>query len=406
MPSQISQIASYSKDLLGASIDYWNGLIVLGKIKIDSGQTIQFHYTSPSNGTDNIVFAKPVINNNDISEFIFAISSLQPVCEAVDVMKNYYFYAFLVAIILIAAMALLFSKLISKPLIKMNQVAAQMANLDFSQEVPVKSTDELGSMAVSLNRLSKNLGTSLSELKVANEQLHLDIEKEKTLEVMRKEFVASVSHELKTPLGIIKGFAEGVKDNIAAHKKDYYIDVILDEIEKMDELVLDLLDLAKLESKAYKLDLESFNIIDLVNDVEARLTTRISEKRISFELEHEPAVSLRVYGDLRRMEQVITNILNNAIRHTEVEGHIRIGVKKLDTLVYVYIENSGNPIAEEEQELIWDRFYRAEKSRDRKSGGTGLGLSIVKNILEMHESQFGVENTQTGVSFYFSLQNA
>ena len=128
---------------------------------------------------------------------------------------------------------------------------------------------------------------------------------------MRKEFVSSVSHELKTPLGIIKGFAEGIKDNIVENKKEYYINVILDEIEKMDELVLDLLDLAKLESKAYKLD--------------------ISEK-------------------------------------------------------------------------IWERFYRAEKSRNRKTGGTGLGLSIVKNVLEMHESQFGVENTDAGVSFYFTLR--
>ncbi|MDF2644746.1 MAG: sensor histidine kinase [Paenibacillus sp.] len=117
----------------------------------------------------------------------------------------------------------------------MNQVVARMVNLDFSEEVPVKSMDEFGSMAISLNRLSKNLGTSLNELKIANEQLQHDIEKEKLLEVMRKEFVASISHELKTPLGIMKGFAEGVKDNIAEHKREHYIDVILDEIDNMDE---------------------------------------------------------------------------------------------------------------------------------------------------------------------------
>ncbi|QGQ99751.1 sensor histidine kinase [Paenibacillus psychroresistens] len=403
IPTQISQMASYNKELLWSSIDYWNGLKLLNHITIEPGKTIQFQYTSPSNGMDNIVFAKPVTKDDGTSEYVFAISSLQPVGEAVDVMKNYYIYGFLVALILIAAMALLFSKIITKPLIKMNQVAARMANLDFSEEVPVKSTDELGNMAVSLNRLSRNLGSSLSELKVANEQLQLDIEKEKLLETMRKEFVASVSHELKTPLGIIKGFAEGVKDNIAEHKREHYIDVILDEIDKMDDLVLDLLDLAKLESKAYKLDAESFDIMDLVGDVEARLINRIKEKRITIKHETE---TLKVYGDFRRIEQVITNILNNAIRHTDYEGSITIGTSKLENKVHIYIENSGSPIAEDDLKLIWDRFYRAEKSRDRKTGGTGLGLSIVKNILEMHDSRFGVENTDNGVRFYFTLMNS
>jgi len=405
IPSEIAQMANYSKDLLWSSIDYWNGLLVLKKIKIEPEKIINFHYTNPSNGMDNIVLAKPIYKDNKLSEFIFVVSTLQPVGEAVDVLKGYYLYAFLAALILIAGMALLFSRIIAKPLIKMNQIAFKMADLDFSEEVTVTSNDELGSMAVSLNRLSKNLRTSLTELKNANEQLQLDIEKEKDREIIRKEFVASVSHELKTPLGIIKGFAEGVKDNIAENKKEHYINVILDEIEKMDELVLDLLDLAKLESNAYKPDMEDFNITDLLNDVETRLINRIYEKKIRLKHEYE-GKNFKVCGDLRRIEQVVMNIMNNAIKHTNHEGDIKIGIKEQKNVVYISIENSGSHIREEDLKRIWERFYRAEKSRDRKTGGTGLGLSIVKNILEIHVSRFGAENTEDGVSFYFTLEKA
>ncbi|WP_235550234.1 sensor histidine kinase [Paenibacillus sp. Soil724D2] len=403
IPTQISQMGSYSRGLLESSIDYWKGLQLLNKIKIEPGKTNQFHYNNPLNGMDNIVFVRPVSKENGTSsEYVFAISSLQPVGEAVDVLRDYYFYAFLVALLFIAVMALLFSKILSKPFIKMNQVATRMANLDFSEEVPVKSMDEFGNMAVSLNRLSKNLGTSLNELKIANEQLQRDIEKEKLLEVMRKEFVASVSHELKTPLGIIKGFAEGVKDHIAEHKREHYIDVILDEIDNMNELVLDLLDLAELESKSYKLDLGCFPIMDLIHNVKDRLTKPINEKKLKLNLENE-GEDLKVFGDLRRLEQVITNILSNAIRHTYYEGFIQINVQQIQNSVCISVENSGKQIGDDDLKLIWDRFYRAEKSRDRKTGGTGLGLSIVKNILEMHGSKFGVENTKHGVRFYFTL---
>lgn len=403
IPTQLSQVGSYSRGLLGSSIDYWKGLQLLNKIKIESGKTNQFHYTNPSNGMDNIVFVRPVSKENGTSsEYVFAISSLQPVGEAVDVLRDYYFYAFLVALLFIAVMALLFSKIISQPLIKMTQVATRMASLDFSEEIPVKSMDEFGSMAISLNRLSKNLGTSLNELKIANEQLQHDIEKEKLLEVMRKEFVASISHELKTPLGIMKGFAEGVKDNIAEHKIKHYIDVILDEIDNMDELVLDLLDLAKLESKSCKLDVECFPIMDLIYNVKDRLIQSINEKKIKLKLENERE-DIKVFGDVRRLEQVLTNILTNAIRHSEYEGFIQINVQQIQNSVCISVENSGKQIEDDDLKLIWDRFYRAEKSRDRKTGGTGLGLSIVKNILEMHGSGFGVENTKHGVRFYFTL---
>lgn len=403
VPSQIEQISNYNTDLLWTSIDYWNWILKPQKIGLEPNKISNFHYSGRSNGMDNIALVKPIIKNNKISEFIFVITSLQPVGEAIDTMKLYYVYAFLFALLVIIGMALLFSNILSKPLLKMNRVAVKMADLDFSEECEIYSKDELGSLSTSLNRLSKNLNNSLSELKIANEELQKDIEKERSLEKMRKEFISSVSHEFKTPLGIMKGFAEGIKDNIAEEKKEYYIDVILDEIGKMDELVLDLLDLSKLESKAYKLKLENFLILNLIDEVKSRLLIRANEKDIPIELQCEQT-DLQVYADRRGIEQVITNILSNAIRHTNVNGNIQISVVKKDTCVYVSIENSGEHISEEDLVRIWDRFYRVEKSRDRKTGGTGLGLPIVKNILLLHESNFGAENTESGVRFYFTLK--
>jgi len=417
IPSRIEQLTNYNGDLLWSAIDYWNGLRTLKKVEPQNGKLISFHYLNPANGMDNIVLVKPLYKEDSLTELIFAVSSLQPVGEAVEVMKGYYFWAFLIALLLITAMAILYSRMISKPLIKMNQVAVKMAGFDFSEEVPITSADELGSLAGSLNQLSQNLGSSLKELTEANEQLQLDIEKGKALETMRKEFVASVSHELKTPLGIIKGFAEGVKDNIAESKREHYLNVILDEIEKMDILVLDLLDLAKLESYGYKLNTEGFYVADILNNVRERFAKQISEKEIHLKLEYEKEDSL-VFGDEGRIEQVITNIMNNAIRHTEQRGEIRIGIVNKEETgliqegmvrcepenLMVYIENSGSHIESEDLSKIWDKFYRTEKSRNRNTGGTGLGLSISKNILEIHQSKFGVENTETGVRFYFSLR--
>ena len=402
LPDQIQQMASYNNGLLWSSIDYWNQLLMVKKISMEPGKTTSFHYTDTNNGMDNIAYVKPVIKNNQVLEYVFAISSLQPVDEAVEAMKSYYGYVFAVVILLMLVMAFVFSRSISKPLLKMNTVASKMADLDFSEECRVKSKDELGNLALSLNRLSRNLSLSLEDLKSANEQLKLDIEKERSLENMRKEFVSSVSHEFKTPLGIIKGFAEGFKDNIAEEKKEHYIDVILDEVEKMDELVMELLDLARLESKAYDLNIENFVMAELIDEIGSRLDKSMAEKNISLIFRHEDRDS-RVQADRRRMEQVVTNILSNAVRHTGTNGKIKVLTEKGVDRLRVIIENSGEQIAEEDIQKIWERFYKAEKSRGRKAGGTGLGLSIVKNILELHGSDYGVENIPGGVRFYFTV---
>lgn len=367
------------------------------------GEIINYNYTDMFSQTENIVIIKPIIKNGNIEELVFVNSSLQQIDEAMIVMKEYYVYVFIAALLFILILAFVYSKMISAPLVKINKSAVKMANLDFSSYCDIKSKDEIGSLANSLNSLSKNLNNTLDELKGANKKLEEDIEKEKKLEKMRKEFISSASHELKTPLGIIKGFAEGIKDGIYENKKEHYLDVIIDETEKMNDLVLDMLELSKLESKSYKLNKEQFIIDKLIYEVIDKFKYHIEDKKIHINL-HMQEQNILVYCDKRKIEQVIVNLFSNAIRHTEILGNINADIRVQDMRICINIENSGENIPKEKIDKIWDRFYRVEESRHRQSGGTGLGLSIIKNILELHQSEYGVKNTDKGVLFYFTLK--
>ncbi|MEA1961219.1 MAG: HAMP domain-containing sensor histidine kinase [Bacillota bacterium] len=259
-------------------------------------------------------------------------------------------------------------------------------------------------MAESLNILSRKLDTSLKDLQEANEQLLEDMEKERQQELKRKEFVASVSHELKTPLGIIKGFAEGIKDGIHQNKQDYYLDVIINEIETMDDLVMEMLELSRFELGNYKLSRQEFAMDSLVMEFNQRFRYLIDERHLKTHFDIEEC---NVLADREKIEKVLNNLYSNAIRYSINEGSINIKLKKQKNNMICYsIENTGVHIPEDELDKIWDRFYRIEKSRNRVSGGTGLGLLIVKNILQMHESDFGAINTDKGVEFYFSLPEA
>lgn len=402
IPSSIDSMIIYDEDIFLAAIDDLFSGVEAGEIILSSDITTYIFKDFLSN-KENIVFVKPIIKDDKINELIFVISSLESMNEMKDIMKEYYFYIFLAALVVIIVLAFIYSKMVSRPLVEINKVAKKMADLDFSSYCEVKADDEIGSLSRSLNTLSKNLNNSLEELKKANNKLVEDIEKEKELEEMRKEFVSSASHELKTPLGIIKGFAEGIKDGIYEEKKGYYLDVILDETEKMEDLVLDMLDLSKLESKSYKLNREELIIDKLVFKVINKFKNHIERKKLSINCDFYRE-DILVYGDKRRTEQVIVNLLSNAIRHTEVEGYITISINSEEARVNISIENSGKQISKEKIDRIWDRFYRVEESRDKQSGGTGLGLAIVKNILELHDSKYGVKNTEKGVLFYFTLE--
>ncbi|WP_176461938.1 HAMP domain-containing sensor histidine kinase [Anaeromicrobium sediminis] len=361
---------------------------------------ISYDYLDEMTNVQHMIFIK-AFKAGDETKYIFVSTSLQPVSEALTVIEKYYIYFFIVALLLIGLLSFFYSKMISKPLIKINNVAKKMAILDFSTYCEVNSDDELGSLGNNLNILSKNLEHNLNELKIANAKLVDDMEKERQQENIRREFVANISHELKTPLGVIKSFSEGIKDGIYEKKRDYYLDVIIDEVEQMDKLILDMLQLSKLESKNFKLNKSSFSLDKLIYYSNDKFGAMIESKGIKVNLNLKEST---VYADKSKIEQVVNNLFSNAIRYSPQNEEINISIDASDKDICFYMENTGTHIPEDEIHRIWDRFYRVEKSRSKVSGGTGLGLLIVKNILELHNSTFGVKNTNKGVKFFFSLK--
>lgn len=370
---------------------------------LSTKKTIVYTLNHPSLYTDNLVLVSPVLVNGEIQDIVFVLSTLQPVGEATSVTRKYYIYVYIAAAILIAILSLIYSKMISKPLISLNFTASKIAELDFSAKCPVNSNDEIGNLGKTLNFLSEKLGITLNELKTANENLKGDIEKEKQLEKMRKEFIASVSHELKTPISLIEGYAEGLKDGIPKGEDiAYYLDVIIDESKNMNSLVCDMLDLSQLESGNFKLNILRFNILEFINSIYKKYLNNINDKHLKLNISSDIR-SPMVYGDPYRIEQVINNLISNAIRYTPPNNTITITLKVQEDSMLIQIENEGSFIENEDLDRIWDKFYKVDKSGNKNLGGTGLGLSIVKNILYLHKSKFGVLNTNTGVCFYFTL---
>ena len=350
-----------------------------------------------------VISVAGILYDEKKDEIVYAFSSLQPVNEAVQVIKEFYFYFYIGALITILLLSLIYSNMIAKPLIKITKTASKMSKLDFTEKCVVKSEDEIGDLAVSLNLLSENLNEALTSLTDANTQLEKDIEKEKKLTEMRKDFVAAVSHELKTPITLIEGYTMALNDDVLeVEEKQYFIDVIMDESKKMNNLVSDMLDLSQLESGNFKLVQEEFFLHELVKPVTKKFSSLLNEKNIKLEL--DLIQNIKVNADWNRIEQVLTNYMTNAIRHTGDGGFINVTMINREDNICVEVENSGNKIDEAETIKIWDNFYKIDKSRTRKFGGTGLGLSIVKNIMLLHSGSCGVENTEKGVKFYFILK--
>lgn len=404
MPSKMDFLLPYRTSMLLNAVDNWFWLSKTNEIELQPNKVIRYQYTDPSNGIKNVIFVMPLFKNGIIHEMLFSMSSLQPVDEAVEAMRDYYIYAFAGALIFIIVLSFIYSRMIARPLININRVALKMSEMNFAEQLAVVSNDEIGGLSSSINTLSRNLKEKIEQLNLVNQQLVQDIEKERKLEVMRKEFISGVSHELKTPLSIIKSYAEGIKDCVSKDKEDYYIDVIMDESVKMEGLVRDMLDLSKLESQSISLDVASFDIHEMVDSVRVKLNYLSEEKGIEVNLKHADE-GLFVKADKGRIEQVLKNLVSNAILYTGKGGYVEINLLKVDNKVKVMVENYGEIIPEDKLDKIWDRFYRLDESRDRKTGGTGLGLSIVKNILQLHQSQYGVSNTERGVLFYFYLES-
>lgn len=392
------------RDLWGA-LDFYNSrakLVIDENPEILKNPKLSFIYNSNILNQKNTVLIIE-FEKNELKYKVIILKSHENLVDAMTILEDYYIYVLGAAFILVIIISVLFSVIVSKPLLQVNEYAKRMANLEFDTVIPINSDDEIGSLSVSLNTMQSNLQHTLTELKIANEKLMVDIEKERELESMRKEFISGVSHEIKTPLAIIKGYSEGIRDGLATNKMDKYIEIILDEVNRMDILVNDMLDLSKLNQGHKKLEKSMFGFNELITDVVEKFSSQLTDKNLSIEVDSS-GLYFEAFADRSRIEQVLKNLISNAIRYSYPSTIIHISLKNFDDVKVVFsISNESDLIPDEKISKIWEKFYRLDQSRNKAIAGTGLGLSIVKNILELHQSDFGVENIKNGVNFYFSL---
>lgn len=339
---------------------------------------------------------------------ILAVAPTQPVGEAAAILKDFFAYFLLLAVAVTLLLTYLFSRMITRPLVKLNRDAEKMERLDFSAiGAEVAATDEIGSLGRTLHSLSMRLDRTLRELEDANDKLKADIETERKLEQRRQQFAASVSHELKTPISLIAGYAEGLKDGIVqGERRNEYLNVIIEETVRMESIVKDMLDLSQIRSGKYELKPEAFRLDRLLSSIIDKMAVELHKKAIHCELAFgHSAAEASVLGDPFRIAQVITNLLSNAVRHTPPCGRIRVTMTGAEEGCGMRVEifNEGEWIPHDELDYIWDTFYTVEKSHNRQWGGTGIGLAIVRNILLVHGSPHGVRNVEGGVLFHFSL---
>lgn len=339
-------------------------------------------------------------------DYIVLNSSVAAIQESVNIANKFFLFTGIATIITGFFLVFLVTGRFTKPILALNKITKRMATLDFSKRYSVKSRDEIGQLGESINSLSEQLESSIFELREANQKLKEDIEKERKIDEMRKEFISSVSHELKTPIALIQGYSEGLKVNVNEDEenKNFYCDIIMDEAYKMNKLVRQLLDLAQLESGEIDLERTDFDVSELIENVIRKNSLILKEKNIELQIEKEEDVFIN--ADFDRTEQVLTNYINNAVNHLNEYRMIKIKVGRNKDKVRVSVFNSGRDIPEDSVEKIWTSFYKVDKARTRAYGGTGLGLSVVRAIQEAHQNGYGVQNVEGGVEFWFELDTA
>jgi signal transduction histidine kinase len=279
-----------------------------------------------------------------------------------------------------------------------------MAELDFTAKYEGEgSSREIEELGRHMNQLSESLERAIGELKTANNELKRDIEKKEQIDEMRKEFLSNVSHELKTPLALIQGYAEGLQEciNDDAASRDFYCEVIVDEADKMNQMVQKLLTLNHLEFGSDPVSFGRFDITELINGVIGNSSLMLRQNGIRLSFEEPPAY---VWGDEFQIEEVITNYLSNAIHYASGEKQIRISYEDRGEALRISVFNSGSHIPDEDLDKVWEKFYKVDKARTRAYGGSGIGLSIVKAIMESHHRECGVCNHTDGVEFWLELE--
>ncbi|SKC47495.1 ATP-binding protein [Maledivibacter halophilus] len=362
-------------------LDSYNDPEILSNLLKGKTFTIQKESSRPNR--KSIIVGVPIIKDKEIVGNIIITSPLAPIEETISILKKQLSIITFISLLIGSILALLFAKYFTKPILKITETARKIAKGDFSANVQLNLKDEIGTLGDTINNMAKQLGQ---------------------IEGFRREFIANTSHELKTPISLIRAYSELVKDNInEINENTEYLQIIIDESKRLNSMVEDILYLSKMESGYYKLDLEKFSLEEVINNVIDKLSFFASKKNIEFNFKiNEDKIS--IYGDKQKIHQVIYNIVNNAINHSFDNGQVTIRIIHINNLIRVEIIDNGIGIPKEDLPYIWDRFYKVDKSRKRESSGSGLGMAIVKNILKAHNYSYGIESeTNKGTKVWFEV---
>jgi len=338
------------------------------------------------------------------NDYYFLIRTpLESITESVQISNRFYFFVGAVVTVVSALILALLIRRLTRPIKELTVLSKRMASLDFEERYKSTAGNEIDVLGDSFNKMSDELEKTISELKTANLELQKDIENKIEIDRRRKEFLDNVSHELKTPIALIQGYAEGLKDNISddPESREFYCEVIMDEAQKMNKLVKNLLTLNQLESGKDPVVMERFDLVSVIRGVLQNMDIMLQQS--GAEVVFEENAPVYVWADEFKVEEVVTNYTSNAIHHLGGEKKIVIRLLKSDGKVRVSVFNTGTPIPEEDIPNLWQKFYKVDKARTREYGGSGIGLSIVKAIMEGMQQEYGVTNFENGVEFWFTL---
>ena len=342
---------------------------------------------------------------------MFVVTPVSAIKDSLKVSNQVLVFVGIISVLISAVIALVVSKHFSDPILDLNGIAKKMTDLDFSEKyTPRNNDDELDELGKRINILSDTLEHTITELRENNDELERDIKEKSKIEEMRTQFISDVSHELKTPIALIQGYAEGLIENVNNddESRKFYAEVILDEADKMDKLVKELLELMKLEYGKREFNNKPFDIVSLIREDIRKCDVMIKEQNIDVSFENNDPIN--VMADDFYIEQVVTNYLTNAIKYSsEVNGKRAIVIDVVEVpnnLVRVSVYNTGKNFSDDELKAIWGRFYKVDSSRNRENGGTGIGLSFVKAVMNNYKQKYGVKNKAHGVEFYFELEKA
>ena len=353
----------------------------------------------PQNNTEYLT----MWGNFDNGDIFIMRSPLESIRSAVMIFNRFIGVVGGCVILVSVLLAWYFSKRITEPIMELATLSQKMADLDFDAKYTSGGSNEIGVLGENFNRMSERLEQTISNLKEANYKLQKDIEQKEKRENMRSEFLGNVSHELKTPIALIQGYAEGLKEGVNddPESREFYCEVIMDEAGKMNRMVKNLLALNQLEFGEDDVQFERFDITSLISGVLQSLDILIEQKEAQVIFRHKNPVY--VWADEFKVEQVVRNYVNNALNHVDGEKVIEIKITQENDMAKITVFNTGTPIPEEDLPHIWEKFYKVDKARTREYGGNGIGLSIVKAIMDSFGKGYGAINHTNGVEFWFEL---